>query len=56
MDDLWVMVRRYLPLEIDEQTGLVIHPEADPENNVDAYFGKKLFGGDQVNRRSVYFI
>lgn len=32
-------------LEIDEATGLVIHPEADPDNNVDAYFGKKLVGG-----------
>ncbi|MBQ8823531.1 MAG: glycoside hydrolase family 43 protein [Lachnospiraceae bacterium] len=33
-------------LEIDEETGDVIHPEADPENNVDPYFGKKLLGGD----------
>ncbi len=32
-------------LEIDEETGDVIHPEADPENNVDPYFGKKLLGG-----------
>lgn len=32
-------------LEIDEKTGLVIHPEADPENNIDPYFGKRLIGG-----------
>lgn len=32
-------------LEIDEETGDVIHPEADPENGVDAYFGKKLLAG-----------
>ena len=32
-------------LEIDEQTGLPIHPHADPDNEVDAYYGKKLVGG-----------
>lgn len=32
-------------LEIDEATGLPIHPEADEENDVNAYFGKKLIGG-----------
>lgn len=32
-------------LELDPATGLVIHPEADPENNVDPYFGKRLMGG-----------
>lgn len=32
-------------LEIDEETGDVIHPEADPENGVDAYYGKRLVGG-----------
>lgn len=32
-------------LEIDEKTGLVIHPKADEENLVDPYFGKKLVGG-----------
>ncbi len=37
-------------LEIDEKTGLVIHPEADEEGNVDPYFGKKLAGG---NHRSI---
>lgn len=32
-------------LEIDQETGLPIHPEADEENEVDTYFGKKLLGG-----------
>lgn len=32
-------------LEIDEETGLPIHPERDDENGVDAYFGKRLIGG-----------
>ena len=35
-------------LEIDENTGKVIHPEADEKNNVDAYFGKRLIGGGHV--------
>lgn len=33
-------------LEIDEETGLVIHPERDDENDVDSYFGKRLIGGN----------
>ncbi len=32
-------------LEIDQETGDVIHPEADAENYVDTYFGKRLVGG-----------
>ncbi len=32
-------------LELDPQTGLVIHPEADLPNQVDPYFGKRLIGG-----------
>lgn len=32
-------------LEIDEETGYPIHPEADEENGVDRYFGKHLVGG-----------
>jgi len=32
-------------LEIDQSTGLPIHPESDERNKVDAYFGKKLLGG-----------
>lgn len=32
-------------LEIDEKTGMPIHPKADARNKVDPYFGKKLIGG-----------
>ena len=32
-------------LEIDESTGLPIHPEADEENEVDTYYGKHILGG-----------
>lgn len=32
-------------LEMDEKTGLPIHPKTDEKNHVDAYFGKKLLGG-----------
>lgn len=32
-------------LEIDKETGYPIHPEADEENHVDSYYGKKLLGG-----------
>lgn len=32
-------------LEIDEKTGLPIHPEEDKKNQIDSYFGKKLLGG-----------
>ncbi len=31
--------------ELDPETGLVIHPQADEENQVDPYFGKRLIGG-----------
>lgn len=43
-------------LEIDETTGQVIHPEADPDNNVDAYFGKKLLGGGHKSIEGPYII
>ncbi|MCR4798191.1 MAG: glycoside hydrolase family 43 protein [Lachnospiraceae bacterium] len=32
-------------LEIDPQTGLVIHPKGDEADNVDSYFGYHLIGG-----------
>ncbi|MFA9377868.1 MAG: glycoside hydrolase family 43 protein [Lachnotalea sp.] len=32
-------------LQIDEETGYPIHPEANPDSGVDTYFGKKLAGG-----------
>ena len=43
-------------LEIDEQTGLVSHPEADPENNVDPYFGKRLMGGGHMSIEGPYIL
>lgn len=43
-------------LEIDEQTGDVIHPEADPENGVDAYYGIKLLGGGHKSIEGPYIL
>ena len=43
-------------LEIDEATGDVIHPEADPDNNVDAYYGKKLLGGGHKSIEGPYIL
>lgn len=43
-------------IEIDEKTGRCIHPEADPENNVDPYFGKKLLGGDHKSIEGPYIL
>ena len=41
-------------LEIDEQTGLPIHPEADEENEVDPYFGRRLLGGMHTSIEGPY--
>lgn len=43
-------------LELDPETGLVIHPEADPENDVDAYFGKHLLGGGHKSIEGPYIL
>lgn len=43
-------------LELDEETGKVIHPEADPDNNVDAYFGKRLLGGGHTSIEAPYIL
>lgn len=43
-------------LEIDESTGQVIHPEADPDNNVDPYFGKRLLGGGHTSIEAPYIL
>ncbi len=43
-------------LELDEETGLVIHPEADAENNVDTYFGKRLLGGGHISIEAPYIL
>lgn len=41
-------------LELDKKTGLVIHPEADADNNVDPYFGKRLMGGGHKSIEGPY--
>lgn len=43
-------------LEIDEETGLVIHPQADEENDVDPYFGKRLLGGGHKSIEGPYIL
>ncbi len=43
-------------LELDNETGKVIHPEADPDNNVDAYFGKRLIGGGHSSIEAPYIL
>lgn len=43
-------------LELDPETGLVIHPEDDPENDVDAYFGKRLVGGGHESMEAPYIL
>lgn len=43
-------------LELDEETGDVIHPEADPDNNVDAYYGKYLLGGKHSSMEGPYIL
>ncbi len=43
-------------LEVDENTGKVIHPEADPEHDVDAYFGKRLIGGGHNSIEGPYIL
>ncbi len=43
-------------LELDPSTGLVIHPTADEENNVDAYFGKRLIGGGHISIEGPYIM
>ena len=32
-------------LEIDKETGYPIHPASSPDNDTDAYYGKRLAGG-----------
>ncbi len=43
-------------LELDKETGLPIHPEADPENNVDPYYGKRLIGGGHKSIEGPYIL
>ncbi len=43
-------------LELDEETGDVIHPEMDEENGVDAYFGRRLLGGGHISIEGPYIL
>ena len=43
-------------LELDESTGKPIHPAADPDNNVDAYYGKRLAGGGHMSMEGPYIL
>lgn len=43
-------------LEIDEETGLILHPQTDEANNVDAYFGKRLLGGGHKSIEGPYIL
>lgn len=43
-------------LELDTETGEVIHPEADEANRVDPYFGKRLMGGLHTSIEGPYIL
>lgn len=43
-------------LELDPETGYVIHPEVDEENNVDPYYGKRLLGGGHISIEGPYIM
>lgn len=43
-------------LEIDEETGEVIHPKEDKSAGVDAYFGKRLLGGGHTSIEGPYIL
>ena len=43
-------------LELDQATGKVIHPAADPANNVDPYFGKRIVGGGHESMEAPYIL
>lgn len=43
-------------IEIDEETGLLIHPEEDKKNNVDPYYGKRLIGGGHHSIEGPYIL
>lgn len=43
-------------VELDKETGTVIHPEADEANRVDAYFGRRLLGGNHSSIEAPYIL
>lgn len=59
-DRLWMVYGSWsggiFLLELDPETGYPIHPEADPEHNVDAYYGKKLLGGGHISIEGPYIV
>lgn len=59
-DRLWMVYGSWsggiFLLELDPQTGLVIHPEADPDRQVDPYYGKRLLGGGHISIEAPYIL
>ncbi|MBO5227856.1 MAG: glycoside hydrolase family 43 protein, partial [Lachnospiraceae bacterium] len=59
-DRLWMVYGSWsggmFLLELDPATGEVIHPEADPENGVDPYFGKHLMGYGHQSMEGPYIL
>lgn len=59
-DRLWMVYGSWsggiFLIELDPETGYPIHPENDPENRVDAYYGKKLFGGGHISIEGPYIV
>ena len=57
-DKLWMVYGSWsggiFLLELDPETGLIIHPEEDKENKVDSYFGKRLMGGGHKSIEGPY--
>lgn len=43
-------------LELEPATGLVIHPQADEEKQVDPYYGKRLLGGGHISIEGPYIM
>lgn len=43
-------------LELDQETGDVIHPELNEEKKVDPYFGQKLLGGGHMSIEGPYIL
>ena len=59
-DRLWMVYGSWsggiFLLELDPETGYPIHPEADPDNRVDAYYGKKILGGGHISIEGPYIV
>lgn len=43
-------------IEIDEETGKVIHPQGDLDENTDPYYGKRLLGGGHHSIEGPYIL